>query len=185
MANRPRSDATHSATIPVHGVYGLTTTGALHPNRPQHLQNPVGPQGRAPVVRTVSPRTQPTNDVDPGLAFRPRRANPQPSPPTTIHHSTLSPTATVYRPPAMRITSILAPTVAPPATREAPRGTRPPPQHVPPPRQHDQENSGEGEIELMRREERGINARHGDGEGGEVMDETPPRVGRVERRMFE
>ncbi|KAF1845501.1 uncharacterized protein K460DRAFT_110081 [Cucurbitaria berberidis CBS 394.84] len=54
-----------------------------------------------------------------------------------------------------------------------------------PARQQDQENSGEGEMALMRREEGAINSRYGEEEQRDVMDETPPRVGRVERRMFE
>lgn len=52
-------------------------------------------------------------------------------------------------------------------------------------RQRDQENSGDGEIMLMRREEAAINARHAEDTQQHVMDETPPRVGRVERHMFE
>lgn len=42
----------------------------------------------------------------------------------------------------------------------------------------------EGEIGAMRREETAINSRYGGDEQREVMDETPPRIGRVERRMF-
>jgi hypothetical protein len=53
-----------------------------------------------------------------------------------------------------------------------------------PPQQRDQENSGAGEEQLMRQEEAAINARYGEGVQQDTMDETPPRVGRVERRMF-
>lgn len=54
-----------------------------------------------------------------------------------------------------------------------------------PPQQLDQENSGAGEEELMRREAEAIRARHGEEvHDAVIMDETPPRVGRVERRMF-
>ncbi|KAF1912703.1 hypothetical protein BDU57DRAFT_523131 [Ampelomyces quisqualis] len=53
-----------------------------------------------------------------------------------------------------------------------------------PPQQRDQENSGQGEEQLMRQEEAAINARYGEEGQGDTMDETPPRVGRVERRMF-
>jgi hypothetical protein len=60
---------------------------------------------------------------------------------------------------------------------------RPPPRRVPP-QQRDQENSGAGEEQLMREEEAAIQARHGE-EQRETMDETPPRVGRVERRMLQ
>jgi hypothetical protein len=59
----------------------------------------------------------------------------------------------------------------------------------PPPRvraqQRDQENSGAGEEQLMRQEAAAIQARYGEeDEERDIMDETPPRVGRVERRMF-
>jgi hypothetical protein len=51
--------------------------------------------------------------------------------------------------------------------------------------QRDQENSGAGEEQLMRQEAAAIQARYGEeDEERDVMDETPPRVGRVERRMF-
>ncbi|KAL5118558.1 hypothetical protein ACEQ8H_003573 [Pleosporales sp. CAS-2024a] len=53
-----------------------------------------------------------------------------------------------------------------------------------PAQQRDQENSGAGEEELMRREAAAIQARYGEEGQGHVMDETPPKVGRVERRMF-
>jgi len=54
-----------------------------------------------------------------------------------------------------------------------------------PPQQRDQENSGAGEEQLMRQEAAAMRARYGeDVQRGDVMDETPPRVGRVERRMF-
>jgi hypothetical protein len=51
--------------------------------------------------------------------------------------------------------------------------------------QRDQENSGAGEEQLMRQEAAAIQARYGEeDEEKDIMDETPPRVGRVERRMF-
>jgi hypothetical protein len=53
-----------------------------------------------------------------------------------------------------------------------------------PPQQRDQENSGAGEELLMRQEEAAINTRYGEDVQRDIMDETPPRVGRVERRMF-
>jgi hypothetical protein len=53
-----------------------------------------------------------------------------------------------------------------------------------PPQQRDQENSGAGEEHLMRQEAAAIQARYGEDVQRDVMDETPPRVGRVERRMF-
>jgi hypothetical protein len=53
-----------------------------------------------------------------------------------------------------------------------------------PPEQRDQEN--DGAISLMRREEENVNARYGEEEQQlATMNETPPRIGRVERRMLE
>jgi len=37
----------------------------------------------------------------------------------------------------------------------------------------------------MQREEAAVNARYGDIGQQDTMDETPPRMGRVERSMFE
>jgi hypothetical protein len=53
-----------------------------------------------------------------------------------------------------------------------------------PPQQRDQENSGAGEEQLMRQEEAAINARYRQDVDRDTMDETPPRVGRFERRIF-
>jgi hypothetical protein len=44
-----------------------------------------------------------------------------------------------------------------------------------------QENSGEAEMELMRREQEAVSARYDEERQGEVMDKTPPRIGRMER----
>ncbi|KAG9187351.1 hypothetical protein G6011_05222 [Alternaria panax] len=53
-----------------------------------------------------------------------------------------------------------------------------------PPEQRDQEN--DGDRSAMRREEEGVNARYGEEEQQrDRMDETPPRIGRVERRMLD
>ena len=51
------------------------------------------------------------------------------------------------------------------------------------PRLQNQENSGEAEIEMMRQELEAARMRHDEGQHGDVMDETPPRIGRVERHM--
>ncbi|EUC32701.1 hypothetical protein COCCADRAFT_37381 [Bipolaris zeicola 26-R-13] len=52
------------------------------------------------------------------------------------------------------------------------------------PEQRDQENDGDGMV--MRREEANVAARYGDEEQHRIMmNETPPRIGRVERRMME
>jgi hypothetical protein len=53
-----------------------------------------------------------------------------------------------------------------------------------PPQQRDQENSGHGEEQMMRQEGAAINVRYGDDEQRNTMDDTPPRIGRVERRIF-
>ena len=44
-----------------------------------------------------------------------------------------------------------------------------------------QENSGEAEMELMRLEQEAVSARYDGERQGEVMDETPPRIGKMER----
>ncbi|KAJ4989691.1 hypothetical protein SVAN01_04721 [Stagonosporopsis vannaccii] len=51
------------------------------------------------------------------------------------------------------------------------------------PRLQDQENSGEAEMEMMRQEFESVRARYDETQQGDVMDETPPRIGRVERHM--
>ena len=53
-----------------------------------------------------------------------------------------------------------------------------------PAEQRDQEN--DGDRALMRREEASVHARYGEDEQQRsLMNETPPRIGRVERRMME
>lgn len=55
-----------------------------------------------------------------------------------------------------------------------------------PVQQRNQENSGDAEAELMRAEMEAASMRYGDDAVGlEVMDETPPRVGRFERRILD
>lgn len=51
------------------------------------------------------------------------------------------------------------------------------------PRLHDQENSGEAEVEMMRVEFESVRLRYDDTQQDGMMDETPPRIGRVERHM--
>ena len=51
------------------------------------------------------------------------------------------------------------------------------------PRRQDQENSDQAEIEMMRQELESVRMRYEEGQQGNVMDETPPRIGRVERHM--
>lgn len=51
--------------------------------------------------------------------------------------------------------------------------------------QQEQENSGNAEEDAMREEMQARGMRGGPGNEGEVMDETPPRVGRFEQRILE
>lgn len=51
------------------------------------------------------------------------------------------------------------------------------------PRLENQENAGEAENEMMRRDLEAARMRHDEDQHGEVMDETPPRIGRVERHL--
>lgn len=51
------------------------------------------------------------------------------------------------------------------------------------PRLHDQENSGEADMEMMRADFEAVRMRYDETQQGDVMDETPPRIGRVERHM--
>jgi GTP cyclohydrolase I len=51
------------------------------------------------------------------------------------------------------------------------------------PRLQDQENSGQAEAEMMRQELETVRTRYDDDQQREVMDETPPRIGRFERHM--
>ncbi|KAJ4343702.1 hypothetical protein N0V95_006568 [Ascochyta clinopodiicola] len=51
------------------------------------------------------------------------------------------------------------------------------------PRLQDQENSGEAETEMMRQEFEAVRMRYDAEQQGDVMDETPPRIGRLERHM--
>lgn len=54
-----------------------------------------------------------------------------------------------------------------------------------PAHQQDQENSAEVEISAMQREEAAFHARYGDVEQQDTMNDTPPRMGRAERGIFE
>lgn len=51
------------------------------------------------------------------------------------------------------------------------------------PRLQNQENLGEAEIEMMRQELDSVRMRYDEDQQGDMMDETPPRIGRVERHM--
>lgn len=51
------------------------------------------------------------------------------------------------------------------------------------PRLQDQENSGDAETDMMRQELESARMRYDEDQQGHVMDETPPRIGRVERHM--
>lgn len=51
------------------------------------------------------------------------------------------------------------------------------------PQLQDQENSGEAEMDMMRQEFESVRARYDETQQGDTMDETPPRIGRIERHM--
>ncbi len=128
-----------------------------------------------------------------GTTSRRRSRSPGSHPQTTT-------TTSSSRPPALAVssssrltvaaTSSLATTSTRPATTAVSSTTARTHRRVPM-HQQNQENSTDVEISAMRREEGAISARYGaggDNDGvreereGMVMDETPPRVGRVERR---
>ena len=127
-------------------------------------------QGSRHTSGDVPPRTQTRTYRQgpvagpPALHLRPTRDNPLTS--LALDHGSGT-TSRRSRSPVMR-----APTSA--------RVNRRVPAH-----QLDQENSGEGEMMLARREQTAINARYNEDEQRDVMDETPPRIGRYERRMLE
>lgn len=54
-----------------------------------------------------------------------------------------------------------------------------------PQQQHNQENSGEAERAAMRQELAAVGMRYGEEARLDVMDETPPRIGRFERHMLD
>jgi hypothetical protein len=117
--------------------------------------------GNAAVQSQRGARRVVTAAVPPYIHLRPSRNLPSTS--LALDHASA---ATILRSPLTRAT----------ASTRVPRRV--------PPQQRDQENSGVGEEQLMRQEETAINARYGEDIQRDTMDETPPRVGRVERRMF-
>lgn len=52
------------------------------------------------------------------------------------------------------------------------------------PRLQNQENSGQAEMEMMRQELEAARMRYDEEHQRDVMDETPPRLGRIERHMY-
>jgi hypothetical protein len=109
-----------------------------------------------------SSRHEPTQRRQPG-SLRPARD--QPSTALALEHA---------RAPTSRLSpSVRASSLAP---------TRP---RVPP-HQQDQENSDRVEVQAMQREGAAVAARYGEeAAANDVMDETPPRIGNVERRLHE
>lgn len=184
-SNRPRQPG-------VHPPPPSTTRQRLNAQRPPPVRPPT--RGQQPRSSTTDPNPQGRSSAEPSsdppldasrlrgggppdstYTRTRRRATPIPPP---IHRSSRRdvPPIPVALDHASASTGIRAPVTR--AMTSARQHRRIPPQ------QRDQENSGAGEEVLMRLEADAITARHGGEERGEVMDETPPRVGRVERRMF-
>ncbi|KAF1944853.1 hypothetical protein EJ02DRAFT_420152 [Clathrospora elynae] len=106
----------------------------------------------------------------PSLQLQPSRDSPLTS--LALDHGSGT-TSRPSRSPIVRTTTTAAAAAAAATTRTRPRV---------PVEQRDQEN--DGDRSLMRREEGAVLARYGEEEQRrDTMDETPPRVGRVERRM--
>ncbi|OAK96124.1 hypothetical protein IQ06DRAFT_359485 [Phaeosphaeriaceae sp. SRC1lsM3a] len=115
----------------------------------------------------------------PGPSINAREVGPRFAP----HHAHRTARAIRSPPPFPLARLNEAPSTLRSSTLHAHSASRPP-RRVPA-QQLDQENSGAGEEALMRREEEAIRARHSqEVQDAVTMDETPPRVGRVERRMF-
>jgi hypothetical protein len=160
-SNRLRPQDMHSHTNLRAQVRRGTHQTSSSPGRPARpLSSPIT------ATATIPPTIPPRNGSNAHGAGARRRVTPAVRSPTHLHAPRASSAITSLRSPMLR-----GATSARPLRRV-------------PPQQRDQENSGAAEEHLMRREEAAINARYGDAGQGDVMDETPPRVGRVERRMF-
>jgi hypothetical protein len=160
-SNRLRPQDMHSHTdlrAQIRRGIPQTSSSPGRPARP--LSSPI--TATAGIPPTIPPR----NGSNARGAGARRRVTPAVRSPTHLHAPRASSAITSLRSPMLR-----GATSARPLRRV-------------PPQQRDQENSGAAEEHLMRREEAAINARYGESGQGDVMDETPPRVGRVERRMF-
>ncbi|CAI6321399.1 unnamed protein product [Periconia digitata] len=159
-----------------------------------------------PVNMIRGPRSQPPRFARPedrSVHFAARRARPTLRLVSPIYRSSAVPPAYLFQRPLSR---------GPPSTSttldvaEGVTSRHPPPPGVPsmvshnvtsptnvavnnrriPVQQQDQENRGEleREMEVMREELAAVGVRYGDNDGRqERMDETPPRIGRIERRM--
>jgi hypothetical protein len=162
-SNRPRTQDMHShATSRAQmrrGTPQMSSSLSRPPDQPLSSPTSAAAQGVPP---TIPPRNG--SNVR-GTGAR-RRFTPVVRSPTQLHAPRASSAITSLRSPMLRAATSARP-----------------PRRVPP-QQRDQENSGAAEEHLMRQEEAAINARYGNAEQRDVMDETPPRVGRVERRMF-
>lgn len=126
----------------------------------RHREDP-GVRYARPSLRLVTP-TRRFPGVPPAYPFPRSLSRGPPSTSTTLD---IASGTTSWRPPSM-----------PAAVRRMPA------------QQQDQENSGEAqrEIEAMREELAAVRVRYGEDNGrSDRMDETPPRIGRIERRMAE
>lgn len=172
----PRHPSTRPRTHVSHAHVSLRRTPQLS-SSPQHpLEQPVFPPSRASTA-AASPDF-PAHTV-PGPSSSAREVGP-PSAPRHPHRTARA----VRSPPHFPLIRVNdAPSTLRASTLHAHSASRPP-RRVPA-QQLDQENSGAGEEALMRREAEAIRARHSqEVQDAVTMDETPPRVGRVERRMF-
>jgi hypothetical protein len=149
---------------------------------PASQQPPSSQSGRSPssgILRTspaAPPRPPPSDEPSMRGGGARRRVTPAVRSSSLLHPPRSYPSGSIAPGRASIATSLHSPILR--ATTSARPLRRVPPQ------QRDQENSGAGEEQLMRQEEAAINARYGEDVQRDTMDETPPRVGRVERRMF-
>ncbi|KNG44695.1 hypothetical protein DDE82_003868 [Stemphylium lycopersici] len=165
-SNRPRDHVPHhhsemrpSSPFPMHQPRQASQSHGTHADSPVLPRLPPH-QGSRPHVPTHTYRPAPGT-----LRLRPTRDNPL----TALAFEQGSGTTSRHpHSPLIRTTAA--------ATARTHRRI--------PPEQRDQEN--DGDRALMRREEASVHARYGEDEQQRsMMNETPPRIGRVERRMME
>lgn len=162
---RPRDVSNQSHGQPPHATRTIPRT---HHNAPSSSPPPF-PTHRQPTGPRALPALPPPHN--------PRHHSAQAHPRT--HNRLFRPVPSTTAPP---LTSLALDHGSGTSSRTLPRTRthRRVPAH-----QRDQENSLEGERDAMRREEGTMRARAGEDGRLDVMDETPPRVGRVERRILE
>ncbi|KAF1833728.1 hypothetical protein BDW02DRAFT_369742 [Decorospora gaudefroyi] len=154
----PRNSDRSSSPFP--GYQEQTSPGQM---QPPHGQTHAGSPNPSPQIRPRQGSRQHTLEVPSVPAYRPARSALPPA--LALDHGSGT-TSRRSRSPLLRATT----------TARTHRRI--------PPEQRDQEN--DGDRALMRREEGNVNARYGEEEQAHgEMNETPPRIGRVERRMLE